>query len=235
MLSLEALLQPLLFLLPLDASLCSVRIGQDCFLSGSVKQHLGNLYDKFGVSASESSRRVRLANDALRRFSQTYGGPCPFLPKLLVTSQSPVVGVDAVHDNRFVFARIIGDGRRQMRRQAPEWHEREACRSGRCCGSSTNIQRQSLSARVETVSLKERGRQAELLGKARALLADLGVKVQVIAGAGDPLTEILAAASELDTETIVVGRRAGTAPHLVHGSLSSKLVRRFERDVLVVH
>jgi hypothetical protein len=33
----------------------------------AVKQHLANLYDKFGVSAEDSSRRMRLANDALRR------------------------------------------------------------------------------------------------------------------------------------------------------------------------
>lgn len=97
------------------------------------------------------------------------------------------------------------------------------------------IPRESLSARVETVSSKERTGQDDLLGEAKALLADLGVNAQVIAGAGDPVTEILAAAGELDAETIVVGRRARTAPHLVHGSISSKLVRRFEHDVLVVH
>jgi pSer/pThr/pTyr-binding forkhead associated (FHA) protein len=33
----------------------------------AVKQHLANLFDKFGVPAGESNRRVRLANDALRR------------------------------------------------------------------------------------------------------------------------------------------------------------------------
>jgi predicted component of type VI protein secretion system len=33
----------------------------------AVKQHLANLYDKFGVPASEGHRRARLANDALRR------------------------------------------------------------------------------------------------------------------------------------------------------------------------
>jgi DNA-binding CsgD family transcriptional regulator len=33
----------------------------------AVKQHLANLFDKFGISAGESNRRVRLANDALRR------------------------------------------------------------------------------------------------------------------------------------------------------------------------
>jgi predicted component of type VI protein secretion system len=33
----------------------------------AVKQHLVNLYDKFGVPAGESHRRARLANEALRR------------------------------------------------------------------------------------------------------------------------------------------------------------------------
>jgi hypothetical protein len=33
----------------------------------AVKQHLANLYDKFGVPTEDSSRRMRLANDALRR------------------------------------------------------------------------------------------------------------------------------------------------------------------------
>ena len=33
----------------------------------AVKQHLANLYDKFGVAADDSDRRSRLANEALRR------------------------------------------------------------------------------------------------------------------------------------------------------------------------
>ena len=33
----------------------------------AVKQHLANLFDKFGVPAGESHRRARLANEALRR------------------------------------------------------------------------------------------------------------------------------------------------------------------------
>ncbi|HTU98075.1 MAG TPA: FHA domain-containing protein [Solirubrobacteraceae bacterium] len=33
----------------------------------AVKQHLVNLYDKFGVAADDSNRRARLANEALRR------------------------------------------------------------------------------------------------------------------------------------------------------------------------
>ena len=33
----------------------------------AVKQHLANLYDKFGVGGDQSHRRARLANEALRR------------------------------------------------------------------------------------------------------------------------------------------------------------------------
>jgi hypothetical protein len=33
----------------------------------AVKQHLGNLYGKFGVAAEDDHRRARLANEALRR------------------------------------------------------------------------------------------------------------------------------------------------------------------------
>jgi hypothetical protein len=33
----------------------------------AVKQHLANLYEKFGVAASDANRRSRLANEALRR------------------------------------------------------------------------------------------------------------------------------------------------------------------------
>jgi DNA-binding NarL/FixJ family response regulator len=43
-------------------------IAEDLVITeAAVKQHLANLYDKFGVAANVSSRRVRLANDALRR------------------------------------------------------------------------------------------------------------------------------------------------------------------------
>lgn len=33
----------------------------------AVKQHLSNLYDKFGIFTGTDRRRVRLANEALRR------------------------------------------------------------------------------------------------------------------------------------------------------------------------
>jgi pSer/pThr/pTyr-binding forkhead associated (FHA) protein len=35
----------------------------------AVKQHLANLYDKFGIAAGDAHRRARLANEALRRGS----------------------------------------------------------------------------------------------------------------------------------------------------------------------
>ena len=43
-------------------------IADDLVITGAaVKQHLANLYDKFGVPDDGSNRRVRLANEALRR------------------------------------------------------------------------------------------------------------------------------------------------------------------------
>jgi hypothetical protein len=43
-------------------------IGDELVITqAAVKQHLANLYDKFGVAASDSNRRSRLANEALRR------------------------------------------------------------------------------------------------------------------------------------------------------------------------
>jgi DNA-binding CsgD family transcriptional regulator len=38
---------------------------------GAVKQHLGNLYDKFGIAFGDANRRVQLANEALRRGAVT--------------------------------------------------------------------------------------------------------------------------------------------------------------------
>jgi pSer/pThr/pTyr-binding forkhead associated (FHA) protein len=40
----------------------------------AVKQHLANLYDKFGVGAGDDHRRARLANEALRRGAVTTAG-----------------------------------------------------------------------------------------------------------------------------------------------------------------
>jgi DNA-binding CsgD family transcriptional regulator len=43
-------------------------IAAELFITqAAVKQHLANLYDKFGVDAGDEHRRARLANEALRR------------------------------------------------------------------------------------------------------------------------------------------------------------------------
>ena len=94
---------------------------------------------------------------------------------------------------------------------------------------------QSVSSRLETVTEKERATQDRLLREAVRLLAHHGVNANLIPTAGDPATEILAAAATIAADVIVVGRRKRMAPHLVHRSLSSTLVRRANPDVLVVH
>jgi pSer/pThr/pTyr-binding forkhead associated (FHA) protein len=43
-------------------------IAKELFITeAAVKQHLGNMYDKFGLHDESESRRVRLANEAIRR------------------------------------------------------------------------------------------------------------------------------------------------------------------------
>jgi nucleotide-binding universal stress UspA family protein len=92
---------------------------------------------------------------------------------------------------------------------------------------------QSISARLETVSDAARDRQRRLLGEAQTLLRRRDVEADVIEAAGDPLTEILAAADAAGTGTLVVGRDARRGPHL-HRALADGLVRRARCDVLVV-
>lgn len=48
------------------------QIADNLYVSeAAVKQHLGRLYDKFGVHEGEERRRVRLANEAIRRGAVT--------------------------------------------------------------------------------------------------------------------------------------------------------------------
>jgi len=96
------------------------------------------------------------------------------------------------------------------------------------------IPSQSVSARLETVSDEERKQQARLLSEAKSLLSDRGVEMQAIAVAGDPVTEIRAAAETSGADILVVGQEQG-ARHLIHSSVSKRLIRRAPCDVLVVH
>jgi nucleotide-binding universal stress UspA family protein len=92
---------------------------------------------------------------------------------------------------------------------------------------------QSVSARLETVSDRQRSRQAQILRAATTQLSRRGLASETIEAAGDPATEILAAAEATHADLIVVGR--GGHRHLLHGSLSGRLVRGASCDVLVVH
>jgi len=96
------------------------------------------------------------------------------------------------------------------------------------------IPSQSVSARLETVSDEERKQQDRLLSDAKSLLSDRGVEMQAIAVAGDPVTEIRAAAERSGADILVVGQRQG-ARHVIHSSVSKRLIRRAPCDVLVVH
>jgi nucleotide-binding universal stress UspA family protein len=94
---------------------------------------------------------------------------------------------------------------------------------------------QSVSARLETVSESQRARQADVLREARTLLRALGVRGHTIAAAGDPLTEIVAAAAADDARILVVGWSDGKVHRLLHRSLALRLVRAATCDVLIVH
>jgi nucleotide-binding universal stress UspA family protein len=97
------------------------------------------------------------------------------------------------------------------------------------------ISAQSVSSRLETVSERECTTQDRLLHDAERLLASPRVHADVLRAVGDPVTEILSAAAAIAADVIVVGRRKGLAPHLVHRSISGTLVRGASCDVLVEH
>jgi nucleotide-binding universal stress UspA family protein len=88
-------------------------------------------------------------------------------------------------------------------------------------------------ARLETVSEEQDAEQRRLLGEARALLARKGVHADLVGGVGDPLAEILAAATAAGAGTIVIGQSRRRLP--LRLSVGERLVRRASCDVLVVH
>jgi DNA-binding CsgD family transcriptional regulator len=70
---LVALCRPLLAGAAFNQPATTDELARELFVSvPAVKFHLGNLYDKFGIEDDESgARRVRLANDAIRRRAVT--------------------------------------------------------------------------------------------------------------------------------------------------------------------
>ena len=97
------------------------------------------------------------------------------------------------------------------------------------------IKAQSVSSRLVTLTDKERATQDRLLRESERVLARLGVEAKLIAAAGDPAREILAASESMGAGVIVIGRRKRSTPRLVGTPLSNTLVRRAGIDVLVVH
>jgi nucleotide-binding universal stress UspA family protein len=93
---------------------------------------------------------------------------------------------------------------------------------------------QPVSARMETLTDRERNRQRKLLQEAKAILSEWDVRMSPVKAVGDPTTEIRAAAEESGAGIVVVGRGNGLR-RLIHGSVSTRLVRRAPCDVLVVH
>jgi nucleotide-binding universal stress UspA family protein len=96
------------------------------------------------------------------------------------------------------------------------------------------IKAQSVSSRLVTLTDKERATQDRLLAESERMLGSLGVVATLIPTAGDPATEILAAAESIGAGVIVIGRRKRSRPRMAR-SLSNILVRRAGIDVLVVH
>jgi nucleotide-binding universal stress UspA family protein len=96
------------------------------------------------------------------------------------------------------------------------------------------ITTQAVSSRLETVDDRDRARQLSVLQEARMLLGEQGIEISPVKALGDPTTEIRAAAEESGAGMIVVGRGTGVR-RLIHGSVSTRLVRQAPCDVLVVH
>ena len=75
----------------------------------------------------------------------------------------------------------------------------------------------------------------QLLSEARSLLLRRHVTARYIEPVGDPAEMLMETARELDADLIVVGRRDQTPlRRLVLGSVSAKVLRRADCDVLVV-
>jgi len=96
------------------------------------------------------------------------------------------------------------------------------------------ITAQPVSARIETLSDRERSRQRKLLQEAKVVLGEWEVGMTPLKAVGDPTTAIRTAAEETGAGIVVVGRGSGLR-RLIHGSVSTRLVRQAPCDVLVVH
>jgi len=79
-----------------------------------------------------------------------------------------------------------------------------------------------------------RNRQWQVLEEAQEFLATRGIKAGTADPVGDAATEIVACAGKVGADVIVVARSRRKGPH-VHGSISARVIRAADCDVLVVH
>jgi len=93
---------------------------------------------------------------------------------------------------------------------------------------------QPVSARLDTLRDGERSRQNKLLREAMMVLSEWDVGMTPVKAVGDPATEIRTAAAEGGAGIVAIGRGSGLR-RLIHGSVSTRLVRQAPCDVLVVH
>ena len=128
---------------------------------------------------------------------------------------------------------LVGyDGSETARRALS--HAAELVGSGGTVDVINVITAQPVSARIESLSDRERSRQRKLLQEARMILGEWEVRMTPVKAVGDPATEIRSAAEESGAAIVAVGRGNGLR-RLIHGSVSTRLVRQAPCDVLVVH
>jgi nucleotide-binding universal stress UspA family protein len=84
------------------------------------------------------------------------------------------------------------------------------------------------------VDPREAERRDQALSNGREFLAKRGIEAITIPAVGDPAEAILEAAREADADLVVVGHRGrGFVARLTLGSVSTKVVQRAERTVLI--
>jgi nucleotide-binding universal stress UspA family protein len=128
---------------------------------------------------------------------------------------------------------LVGYDGSEMARRALV-HAAELVGRGGTVGVINVITVQPVSARIESLSDRERSRQRKLLQEAKMVLGEWDVGMSPVKAVGDPATEIRAAAEESGAGIVVVGRGSGIR-RLINGSVSTRLVRQAPCDVLVVH
>ena len=128
---------------------------------------------------------------------------------------------------------LVGYDGSEMARRALV-HAAQLVGRGGTVGVINVITVQPVSARIESLTDRERSRQRKLLQEAKMLLGEWEVGMTPVKAVGDPATEIRSAAEKSGAAIVVVGRGSGLR-RLIHGSVSTRLVRNSPCDVLVVH